>query len=752
MSSASPFAREREPDTYVPYVGHRAPGVLLLDDGSKLVMLHLRGIAWETADTEDLNAKHAQRNVMLRNIASDRLVLSSHVVRTMADPGDYPAGECRSGFAAALDAAYRARLLGNRLYRNDLYVSVLLRPSQAAGKRVSRLLNRRRRGDTTRVASQQDMDRLESVVSTLLAELHEYEPRRLGLRENARGVVFSEIGEALRLVLTGERLPVPLVNGHLGGAIYTDRVIVGREAIEIRGPGRSVFAAGFGLREYPASTWPGMFDGILTAPYCCCLTQTFGFLAKQAAQDKMGRKQNQMTVAGDKAATQTEELSAAADLLQSNAFCMGDHHLTLVAFADSLDALADVAARARRDLAESGAVVSREDLALEAVYWAQLPGNLHLRSRPGAITSRNFAAMASYHNFPLGPAEGYWGQPIALLRTTGGTGYRYHFHHREAGNTFITGPIRTGKTVALLFLLSQAEKAGAQVVFFDKDRGGEILARAVGGSYLVLPSGRPSGLAPLKALDGSPENIEFLTRLVKSLIVADGTYELTPDDDRRIAMGLAEIMELPAAERSFSELRAFLGHMDAHGAGVRLEKWCKGRELGWALDCDADDVSLDGHFLGFDMTAVLDNPAVRGPMMAYLFHRVEALIDGRRLVFAIDEFWKALLDPAFQALVHDKLKTLGKRNSPVLLATQSPRDALNSPIAHTIIEQCPNQIHMPNPRADRADYVDGLKLTEAEFLAIKEDLTIGGRRYPAGRKWRSCSFQSFAAGQYLDVQ
>ena len=128
---------------------------------------------------------------------------------------------------------------------------------------------------------------------------------------------FSEVAEALRLVLTGEQHPVPLVNGHLGGAIYTDRVIVGREAVEIRGPGGSTFAAGFGLREYPASTWPGMFDAVLVAPYRCVLTQTFGPLGKQDAQDRMTRKQNQMMVAGDKAASQTAALAEAADLLQA---------------------------------------------------------------------------------------------------------------------------------------------------------------------------------------------------------------------------------------------------------------------------------------------------------------------------------------------------------------------------------------------------------------------------------------------------
>ena len=71
-----------------------------------------------------------------------------------------------------------------------------------------------------------------------------------------------------------------------------------------------------------------------------------------------------------------------------------------------------MAARARRDLAESGAVVVREDLALEAAYWAQLPGNMKLRTRPGAISSRNFAAMASLHNYP----QGAWCRAIGASR------------------------------------------------------------------------------------------------------------------------------------------------------------------------------------------------------------------------------------------------------------------------------------------------------------------------------------------------
>lgn len=731
----SAASREREPDTYVPYIGHAAPGTVLLDDGSLLAMLRLDGATFELADPALVNALHAQRNILLRNISSDRVILQVHVVRSLAEPSEYPAESCVSAFARELDERYRDRLLSNRLFRNELFLSVLLRPTGRSGLgqgNVAALFARRKRGDRARAASPANMDQLDNIADTLAYELHAYGVRRLALRETG-GLMFSEVAEALRLVLTGEHMPVPLVNGHLGGAVYTDRVIVGREAIEIRGAGGSTFAAGFGLREYPAVTWPGMFDTVLGAPYRCVLTQSFGFLGKQDAQGIMTRKQNQMVTAQDKAASQTDALTEAADMLASNAFVMGDHHLTLMTFADSLDKLRLVASSARRDLAESGAVIVREDIALEAAYWAQLPGNMRLRTRPGAISSRNFAAMASLHNYPLGEQAGYWGAPLTLFRSTGGTAFRFHLHAptetvRDLGNVLVAGPAGSGKTTLMLFMLAMAERQKAQVVFFDKDRGGDILARAVGGTYLVLPAGEPSGLAPLKALSDKPADVQFVKELVKALVLDPGKA-MSPEQERRLELGVRAVLALPRDARSFGELRAFLGQADPEGPGARLDKWCQGGALGWVLDNDADRVSLDVPFLGFDVTAVLDDPVTRGPIISYLFHRIESLLDGRRLVLAIDEFWKVLLDAGFRDIVNDKLKTIRKLNGLVILATQSPADALRSPIAHSIIEQCPTQMLMPNTRADAADYRDGLKLTEPEYLAVREDLTVGGHRF-----------------------
>ena len=133
-----------------------------------------------------------------------------------------------------------------------------------------------------------------------------------------------------------------------------------------------------------------------------------------------------------------------------------------------------------------------------------------------------------------------------------------------------------GKTTLLLFLLAQAEKLGVTVVFFDKDRGGEILSRALGGTYLVLPSGQPTGMAPLRALSDTPEDRDFLIGWVTHLLRAGG-YSVLPDDSRRIAQGVRTLLRLPPQHRSLSELRSFLGQQNVAGAGAHLERWCAAR-------------------------------------------------------------------------------------------------------------------------------------------------------------------------------
>ena len=731
-STATVRSRELEPETFIPYVRHIDERVIALDSRALMVVIALEGVSFETADTLDLNALHRDLNTLYRNIADERLALWTHVVRRRDN--EYPDGEVANAFSRTLNDKYRNRMIGEDLFRNDLYLSLVWHPGKDAAERVAAFLSRLRKARRRGVELDVDaLKRLDDTIVDVTAGLKRFGPRVLTLQERD-GLVFSEPSEVLHQLVGGRREAVPLTEGRVSSAIYSDRVIVGRETVEIRHEGSSRYAGMFGFKEYPARTRPGMFDGLLTVPYELILTQSFSFLSKSDAKTVMGRKQNQMVSAGDKAGSQLEELDDALDDLESNRFVLGNHHLTLTVFAGTVRELTDNLAKSRTHLTNGGAVVAREDLGLEAAWWAQLPGNFRYRVRSGAITSKNFAAFSPFHSYPVGQRDGNeWGPAVAMLKTASGSPLYFNLHYGDLGNTFIGGPSGSGKTVLLNFILSQGEKFDANIVFFDKDRGADLFVRAAGGTYLPLKNGRPTGCAPLKGMELTPENKVFLAQWVTKL-VGSKTRELSVAETRDIANAIDGLADLPVERRTIGALRTFLNNTDPEGIASRLRRWERGGPLGWVFDNVIEDIGLGdfgvgGKFVGYDMTDFLDNEEIRTPLMAYLFHRVEQLIDGRRIIIVIDEFWKALADEGFRDLAQNKLKTIRKQNGLMLFATQSPRDAINSPIAHTIIEQCPTQVFMPNSRGSRADYVDGFKLTEREYELIARELSNESRRF-----------------------
>ena len=171
----------------------------------------------------------------------------------------------------------------------------------------------------------------------------------------------------------------------------------------------------------------------------------------------------------------------------------------------------------------------------------------------------------------------------------------------------------------------------------------------------------------------------------------------------------------------------FLDPTDPEGVHARLTRWCESTQgdYAWVFDNAADCLigRLGGRSLiGFDVTEFLDHELTRAPLTFYLFHLVRQLLDGRRLVCWMDEFWRLLSDPAFESFAKDGPKTWRKLNAVMCLATQSASDVLASPISRTLIEQTPTKIFFPNADASAAEYIDGFGLSEREFKLIREQL------------------------------
>ena len=105
--------------------------------------------------------------------------------------------------------------------------------------------------------------------------------------------------------------------------------------------------------------------------------------------------------------------------------------------------------------------------------------------------------------------------------------------------------------------------------------------------------------------------------------------------------------------------------------------------------------------------------------MAYLLHITESLIDGQPFIYVMEEFWKPLQDEMFSDFALNKQKTIRKQGGLGVFVTQSPSDVLTHRIGKTMVEQSVTQIFLPNPKADRADYIEGFKVTEAEYAIIR---------------------------------
>ena len=712
---------------YLPLIGHWAIATGITQGGSLLAVVHAGGHAAELASIAGIMANRDRFNMIERNIADPRLEMWVHFTRIDRQHAmDLP--PCRSWWAKSFDETYRQRCLADRLYRNDIFVTVLMHPESGFTRSLRGLFGSRR-SDVPAATSQFVQD-FEDVVAKLMAGLSRYGVRRLGLRETS-GVWFSEIAEAYHQVLNGHFRPIPLVAGRLGRLVCPDRPVFGVRAWELIGEAGPRFGTILSFLEYPARTQPLMFEPFVRAPFSFTATNSFTFTQKTKALGRLNFRGKQMMSSDDPAVSQIAELKQAEDDLQSNRFVWGSHHYSLAVHGRSLEEVDRSAAKAQAMFADAGATIIREDRALKPAFFGQHPGNARWRVRPGGMHSRNLASLAALNNVPAGSRRGRWGAPLITFRTTADTEYAFHFQVTDApsipaddlGNLVLTGLAGSGKTSLLGTTLVCSERQGARVVFIDKDYGLAAMCRAVGGVYLVLPAGRPSGLAPLRGLTDTPEHRAFLEEFVRNLILADDGAALTPDEDARLKRAIALQMRMPAELRSLEGVADMLGQRDRIGAGARLRTWCRGGRLGWAFDNDVDELHLDARMIGFDTTALLKNQTVCAPTLTYLFYRVRALIDGTPFVLAIDEFWQAFAVQSFVAMAEDQIRTIRKNEGVVLMATQSPHDLVVSPIAHMFKQNVPTKIFFGDEGASPDDLL-ALDCTPEEIRTIKHVLPL----------------------------
>ena len=185
----------------------------------------------------------------------------------------------------------------------------------------------------------------------------------------------------------------------------------------------------------------------------------------------------------------------------------------------------------------------------------------------------------------------------------------------------------------------------------------------------------------------------------------------------------AAVRQIVAADprlRTFDGLGTLVASTDDEGdLASRVREWGQGGRYGWLFGPGAaSEISLGEDVVGIDMSEILDLGTERSALLAYLFRRIERVIEDRRpTLIVIDEAWKMLDDPIFEKRLHDWLVTMRKKNAAVMMLTQTPTHLTQSKVGQIIAESVVTQLLYPNPRANPEDYrILRLNEKESEFL------------------------------------
>lgn len=739
--AAHAFDTEESLSSLIPYVSHLTDSIVLLENGSIMTVLRLEGAAHETASDLDLLQWHESYCNALMAVAAPDLALwrttHHHEISTFAG-GVFEEGS----FAHALNEAYAKRCAKESLFGNALYLAVLLKGPDTFAK-----FGRGKGG--LALAREEQMARLEGISTRLEESFARYKPRRLTTYQDLN-VRFSEVYEYLSLIINGRMYKTPITPHRAGDVLKRCRITFGSDTFVRDFSDRREFGALLAANTYPSgSINTGHLNKTLSLPFEYVMTNSFTFMGQQEAKQAVDMQQRRMKATGDEAEQEMAAFKELKAALQTRSMALGHHDMTICVWADDQKTLTRRLGMAEENCTDNGFLMSREDIALKPAFVAQLPGNYKFRPRRAPITNRNFAAIAAFHNYPMGRKDGnQWGPATTMFLTEGGSPFFASLHDmrkartrggaesqddKAPGNTLVLGPTGGGKTTLQTFLVAQADKAKPTVFTFDRSQGQAIFVKSMGGRYSVLERGKRTGFNFI-ALEPTQQNLAFAIDMSKRL--ASGGNRMPPDVENDIADRVRYLMTQGTSEE---KNLTYLSHgLDAGSEWTqRLSQWCEGGPHSWAFCSTADELDFRGtrHF-GWDATNFLGDKETRVPITAYLFHRVNSYLGTRPTIINIDEMRAFLKDDFFREFIEDTLLLIRKKDGLAFLGTQQASHVLDSEIAETLCEQTQTKIILPNMEAQHKHYVGGLGLSEGEFDLIQSDLP---NRNPRGFLFKQAS-------------
>ncbi len=692
--------------------------------GHYMRFFELEPAPFETADPIYINGLHEAQCAWLATLTDDFVVYRYRV--QFYEESDLPHAQ-GSGYAPQFYNDYAALLKKKPFLINRMFLVLLYAPAREKGTRTRAQIER---------DQAEALQVLEERTAGVLRMLGGFSPKLLGDVERD-GVMFSRPAEFAALLVNGKWMRVRAGLGPLHRTLPAVRASAADGVVELRGIADTRYVAMLDVYEYCDEPQAGFLTELLYEPIEYIEAQSFKLMSRRRAMKSMDLQMRHLETAADKVRSQIDALKEAIDLVGAGQMAWGEHYGSLAFFGDSVQEARRTASEAAATVMErTGINLQMTDLLADNAWLAQCPGNLWHRTRNAEMSSRAFAALNGGHGFFRGKEDGNpWGPCVGVMRSSSGSKIFVSWHasplnednygQSYPANTLFTGRTRSGKTTgeAAMLLLSFLLPQRPRILIFDKDRGLEIFVRRMGGIYLRLREGEPTGVNPLQ-WPLTPKLRAFLQQWISQLM--GGT--LDADELADLEFAIDTVLGMDWGMRNLSHVWQMLPVNGPNGKGnsmrARLGRWIAGGAMGWAFDVDDDRLPRELTIAGYDYTEFLDHPELRSPMVMALLEYGESFLDGTPFIQVVAETWRAVKDKAMAKFLHDKSKTIGKLGGVLVMDTQEPNDLVDhsdSPdsIGNTLVSQTPTICCFHDSESPDEPYLKTLRLTEAELRLVR---------------------------------
>lgn len=486
------------------------------------------------------------------------------------------------------------------------------------------------------------------------------------------------------------------------------------------------------IKSFPSRTFPAIFNALNSADCSLRWSTRFICLSRQQAEKRIKKASDKFHGAHQSmgqmlidsltksksgkvnaaAVAQEDDANVARQELYMSDMGYGDYLSNVLVFDRDLEAAEDNAKYVAGLITACGFSAKEETKNAFYAFLAMQPGNVYADARKLFVSTGNLSHVVPASSIWSGVKNNRFMQeisgcakPLLVCATDFNMPFYLTLNVKDVGHSVLIGPTGAGKSTALAAFESAWFKyPGARVIVFDKGKSARSLSVCCGGMF-IEPGKNNCSFQPLVEID-DPLDAQWACQFIEMLLV-EQKVSVSPKMKSAINETIDLLKTMDKSSRNLTTFCQYCDYQNPETKGNDIEgglsPYVLNGQFGPLFDSTdgASSILFGRQMTVFEMEYLMEfSSQVVAPALFYIFHQCEKQFDGKPTLMVLDEAWLFLGNPVFAAKLREWLKVLRKKHVFVVFASQEINDAINSPIASTIIEQCPTKIYLANDEAE----------------------------------------------------